>query len=433
MAMTALDIYKLLPKTNCKKCGFPTCLAFAMSLAQGRVPFEKCPDIAEEGKTVLSETTTPPMKTIHCGFKDRPFEIGGEEVLFRHEKTFHHYPLFAVTLSDTLPVKQFAAKVKEIRDMEFKRVGQVLKIDLLAVKNDSRDPDTFVQCIQLTAGLPLVLISEDLGSIKKAHDFLHEQIPILIGKCTKDWIQTAMEIGAVLAVQGDSLNEIAQKSQLALSLGLETLILSPEVKTLKAALTLFSHLRMTALERASRSLSFPLLGLAGHDLALAGNMICKYAGVIIFDTADYQKLLPLITLRLNIYTDPRHPQIMEPKLYEVGQPDEHSPIIVTTNFSLTFHTVQSEIENSKISTYLLITDSEGMSVQTAYAADKFTAVSITNAIRNSGMEEKVRHRKVIIPGYAAILKAPLEEESGWEVIVGPKESNGIPKFLRKLS
>jgi acetyl-CoA decarbonylase/synthase complex subunit gamma len=433
MAITALDIYKLLPKTNCKKCGFPTCLAFAMSLAQGRVSLEKCPDIAEEGQATLSETTTPPVKTIYCGFKDRPLEIGGEEVLFRHEKTFHHTPLFAVTLSDTLPVKQFVAKVKEIREMEFKRVGQVLKIDLLAVKNDSLDADTFVQYVQLTADLPLILISADWGAIKQAHDFLQGQTPILIGKCTKDWIQTTMEIGAVLAIQGDSLDEIVQKSQAALSQGLENLILYPRVKNLRHAVTFFSQLRMTALRRESPPLRFPLLGWAGHDLVLAGNMICKYAGVIILDTMDFQKLLPLITLRLNIYTDPRHPQIMEPKLYKVGQPDEHSPIIVTTNFSLTFHTVQSEIENSKVPSYLLVTDSEGLSVQTAYAADKFNEKTITNAIRNSGMEEKVRHRKVIIPGYAAILKAPLEEESGWEVIVGPKESNGIPKFLRKFS
>ncbi len=432
MALTGLQIYQLLPKTNCRKCGFPTCLAFAMALAQGRVSLDKCPDISEEAKEKLSKATQPLMKTIRFGLKDCEYVLGGEVVLFRHEKTFYHQPLLVVLLSDTLSLEEFIQKVEKMKSMEFERVGEKIKIDMLAIKNDSKNKDTFVHYVQLARDLPMILISDDLEVIKKAREVLYDQIPVVLGDATEEWVNFALKSDTVLVIGGKSLEEIAVKSMEAQSLGLENIVLYPEVRNMEEALITYTQSWKMALEKRYRPLGFPLLGWAGNDLALASNFICKYAGIVILETIHYQDILPLITLRLNIYTDPQKPQMIEPKVYEVGKPDEHSPVLVTTNFSLTFFTVQSEIEHSKIPSYLLVTDSEGMSVQTAYAADKFNADIITKAMKDSGLEEKVKHRKMIIPGYVAILKSGLEEESGWEILVGPKEANGIPKFLRAL-
>ncbi|MFH1352459.1 MAG: acetyl-CoA decarbonylase/synthase complex subunit gamma, partial [bacterium] len=185
------------------------------------------------------------------------------------------------------------------------------------------------------------------------------------------------------------------------------------------------------LKKNFRPLGYPLIGIAGEDMAMASNFICKYAGMVIVETEKYEELLAMITLRLNIYTDPQKPLMMEPKLYEVGKPGADSPVIVTTNFSLTFYTVQPEIENSKIPAWLVITDSEGQSVLTAWAADKFNAEVIARALQEYGVAEKVGHKKLIIPGYVAVLKVKVEEESGWEVLVGPKEASALPKYLKE--
>ena len=431
MALKGLQIYSLLPKTNYKKCGYPTCLAFAMALAQGKVTVDKCPDISDEGRQTLSQATQPPMKTLQCGLKDCPYEIGGEEVLFRHEKTFFRHPLLAILLHDTLPEKEFQEKVQKIKDMEFKRVGEVFKLDMIALKNDSQNRDAFVQYTEIAKDLPMMLISDDLKAVQKAREILNDQRPVILGDCTDEWINYAHESDALLVVKGKNLDKVGQVAEHAQSLGLDNIVLYPEVQDMKDALITFSHSWKMALEKKNPALGFPLLGWAGKDMDLAAHFVCKYAGIIVLETLTYEELFPLITLRLNIYTDPRQPQMVEAKLYEIGRPDENSPVLVTTNFSLTFFTVQSEIENSQISSYLLITDSEGMSVQTAYAADKFNADIIVKALRDSGLEEKVKHRNVIIiPGYAAVLKASLEDQSGWKVIVGPKEANAIPKFFK---
>jgi acetyl-CoA decarbonylase/synthase, CODH/ACS complex subunit gamma len=432
MALTGLQIYKFLPRTNCTKCGYPTCLAFAMALADGKVALDKCPDIQEEQRMTLSEATRPPMKTIRFGLKECECTIGGEVALFRHEKTFYHQPLLALLLSDSLEEKDFLSKMEEIKGMEFRCAGQVLNIDMLAIKNDSGEADTFVRSVRLAREMPLLLISQDLEAVRKARGILTNQSPVVVGNFTDEWMDFAIKSDTVLAIKGRNSEELAERSGRAQSLGLERIILYPEVRGLKEALVTFTQCRKLAIERRDPEMGFPLLGWAGNDTAMACNFICKYAGIIALEPMEHDELFPLVTLRFNIFTDPQKPQVVEPKLYEVGRVNKHSPVLVTTNFSLTYFTVQPEVENSKIPSYLLITDSEGMSVQTAYAADKFNARIISNAMQNSGLKEKVGHRSIIIPGYVAVLKAALEDESGWEVIVGPKEANGIPKFLRDL-
>ena len=430
MMLTGLQIYNQLPKTNCRKCGFPTCLAFAMALAQRRVSLHRCPDISADAKKLLSETTRPPMNTIKFGMNKHEIEIGGEEVLFRHEKTFYHQPAFAILLSDTASIEELKETIETIKDMEFELIGEIIRIDMLAIRNDSKNPDTFVECVHLAQDFPLLLISECLDTVRRARAVLRDQIPIILGDFSEEWIEFALNYDSVLVIKGDSLDEIAEKSKEAQSHGFNNVILYPEVKNIKEALMTFTQSLEMAMAKNYRPLGFPLLGLAGKDLALAVHFVCKYAGIILLETTDYEDLLTLFTLRFNIYSDPRKPLMMEPGLYEIGKPGENSPVLVTTNFSLTCHMVRSEVETSHVPCYLLITDSEGLSVLSAWAADKFSAEVITKSIKNSGVEQKVRHRKIIIPGCVASLKAKLEDESGWEALIGPGDAPMIPQFLR---
>jgi acetyl-CoA decarbonylase/synthase complex subunit gamma len=428
--LTSLQIYKHLPKTNCRKCGFPTCLAFAMALAQRRLAIDKCPDLSEEAKRLFSESSRPPMKTIKFGMKDNEIEIGGEEVLFRHEKSFYHQPAFSMLLSDAASREELNKTVKAIMDMEFELIDKTFKVDMIAIKNDSKDPDAFVHCVHSVNNFPLLLISEYLDTIRKARDVLKNQVPVILGGSSEEWIEFAIESDSVLAIKGRTLDEIAEKSGQAQSRGLNNIILYPEVQNIKEALMTLSQSWKLALVKNYRPLGFPLIGRAGKDLALAAHFICKYAGIILLERIDYQELFPLFTLRFNIYSDPRKPLMMEPRLYEIGKPGKDSPVLVTTNFALTFHMVQSEVETSHISSYLLVTESDGLSVLSAWAADKFNAEVITSSIKKSGIEEKVKHRKIIIPGCVASLKSKLEDESGWEVLIGSGEASLIPQFLK---
>ena len=164
----------------------------------------------------------------------------------------------------------------------------------------------------------------------------------------------------------------------------------------------------------------------------AGVCIAKYASIVLIKTVESWQTLALLTLRQNIYTDPQKPLQVEPKAYTIGQVSEQSPLLVTTNFSLTYYTVLGEVEASKIPSYILSVDTEGMSVLTAWAAEKFTPEKIAESLEKSGIKEKIKHNQLIIPGYVSVMSGDLEEKSGWKVTVGPKEASGIPSFLKKL-
>jgi acetyl-CoA decarbonylase/synthase complex subunit gamma len=428
--LTGLQIYNHLPKTNCRKCGFPTCLAFALALAQRRVYLDRCPDVSSEARELLSEASRPPMNTIKFGLKGNEKELGGEEVLFRHEKKFYHEPAFAILLRDTTPIEELKKTIEYLKNMHFELIGKTIRVDMVAIKNDSKDRDAFIKCVHLAQDFPLLLICEDLESVKRARAVLKNQIPIISGDSSKEWIDFALNSDSILVIKGNNLDEISEKSKKAQSHGLHNIILYPEVQNIKEALMTFTQAWKMALNNNYLPLGFPLMGRAGKDLALAANFICKYAGVIILETTDYNHLLSLITLRFNIYSDPQKPLMMEPKLYEIGKPKDDSPVLVSTNFALTFYMVQSEVETSHIPSYLLIAESDGLSVLSAWAADKFNAEIITQTIKDSGLEQRVKHRKIIIPGCVASLKAKLEDKSGWEVLIGPGDAPLIPQFLK---
>lgn len=442
MALTGLEIYKHLPKTNCKKCGFPTCLAFAMALAGKKTSLDKCPDITEEAKIALESASAPPMATISVGTGESRVEIGGETVLFRHEKTFYHPCAIGITLSDSLEKETVLQRIEKINKLKFERVGIPLQVNLIAISNDSNNLDKFCNVIREAtekSDLGLILISNNPAAIDAGLKISGEKRPLIYAAKEDNreaMVDLAKKYSCSLAIYGSNLEELDSLSRKVVASGVRDVVLDPGTRSLVGSLQDFTQMRRLALKRGYRPFGYPVIAFVNdndpyREVSMAATYIAKYANIVVLDRIEPEEILPLITLRQNIYTDPQKPIMVEPKLYEVGTPNENSPLLVTTNFSLTFFTVQPEIEASKIPSYLLIVEAEGLSVLTAWAAEKFTPEGIAEAMKKAEVEKKLSHRKVIIPGYVAVMKAKLEEESGWEVLVGPKEGSGIPRYLKE--
>ena len=445
MALTALDIFKNLPKTNCKDCGFPTCLAFAMQLAGKRVELEKCPHVTQEGKDALESASAPPIKLITIGEGEKKVEVGNETVLFRHEETFYHETGIAIQVSDTLSDAEIIEKVKTINGKSYDRVGFTIHVNLVALKNDSGNPDTFAsaaESAQNVSEMPLILMTEDPASMKAAAEKIKGKRPLLYG-ITKDNIESMtavaneLKLPAVISAPVDDLPELCQKAR---DIGVEDLILEPRAEGLSHILEALTQLRRAQLKKNLRVVGFPLLvnavdsGDPYLEINRAACYVAKYASIVVISGHEDWQLLPLLTVRQNIYTDPQKPIQVKPGVWEVGKPDENSPVLVTTNFSLTYYTVEGEITSSRVPAYVLVIDTEGTSVLTAWAAEKFTIEMIAEKLNEgNGIGEKVKHRKIVIPGLVAVMSAKLKEESGWDVLVGPREATGIPKFLKSLA
>ena len=440
MALSGLDIYKLLPKTNCKKCGSPTCLAFAMKLAMKKASLDECPDVSSEAKKSLEESSRPPIALVKLGSGDNIVETGGETVLFRHEKTFYHQTVIAISIDDTLSDSELSARIQEIEDISFERVGQHIAIDMIAIVNKSLSGGKFMKALDMVLSKskkPLILASPDSKIIELALKRCSDKKPLIYAADSgnlKDMAGVVKAYKTPLALKAESLEEL---DRLSLESGIEELVLDPGSENLHKALNDLTQIRRLSLKRNYRPFGFPVIMFIKNTdryqmTADACAFITKYAGIIVIDSIDRDVLLPIVTMRQNIYTDPQKPVTVEPKLYKFGSPDKNSPVMVTTNFSLTFYTVSPEIEASGHSAYLLVTDSEGMSVLTAWAAEKFTPEIIAETMKKTELESVVSHKKIIIPGYVAILSGKLEDASGWEVLVGPKEASGIPKYLKEV-
>lgn len=444
MALSALDIYKLLPKTNCKKCGSPTCLAFAMRLLGKKASLEECPDVSEEAKRLLAQASEPPIRTIIAGSEEKKLEMGGETVLFRHEKTFYHPTAIAISVSDNLSEAGLKERLARIKALKFERVGQHLEVNLIALYNESKDAKKFAQvaktCIQETE-LGIILISDNPVSLEEAIKVSKDARPIIYvadESNLEKLLALCQTSNLPLVLKSENLEKTLKLSEEVINKGYKELVLDVSAKNIPAALQNLTALRRLSILKNFRPAGFPVICFTGSkeknlEVLEAGTYIAKYASIVVVNFTDLEAHLALLTLRQNIYTDPQKPVTVEPKLYEIGSPDKDSPLLVTTNFSLTFYTVSPEIENSKVPSYLLVTDTEGMSVLTAWAAEKFTAEGIAKAMKTVAVENRLNHRKIIIPGYVAVLSGKLEDESGWQVIVGPKEAAGIPKFLKQLT
>jgi len=441
MALTGLQIYKLLPKTNCGDCNFPTCMAFAMQVAAKRVSIDKCPHISEEARAQLAEASAPPMKLVSIGTNNNKLEIGQETVLFRHKEKFYHPTGVAILVEDTLSGSELEDKINSISKLRFTRVGEEIGIDLVALRHTSTDADSYTQLagkIMEKAGLPLILICQDPAILGNTLDSIADKKPLLYTANKdnfKEMASLAKKYNCPLSVYAESLEELADLTQEIKKLGVDDLVLDPGVRQTQDSLIQLTKLRRLVVEKIFRPLGYPTIIFTSEDdpfqeVAQAATYVCKYAGIVVMKGDAPWQILPLLTVRQNIYTDPQVPNAVESKLYEIGSVSPESPVIVTTNFSLTYFTVESEVENSKIPTYISVVETEGMGVLNAYAGDKWSPEKIAKTLEKQKVREKVNHNTIIIPGLVAVFRAELIDEFGWNVIVGPEEAARIPSFLK---
>ena len=445
MGLSGLEIYKLLPRTNCKKCGQPTCLAFAMKLAAKQAELSACPDVSEETKARLEAAAAPPIRLITVAAGQRKVEVGNETVLFRHEKTFFHQPGLFMRVRDTQAPEEVRAVASQVASYGVERVGVRLGLDGVAVENASGKADAFSAAVAAAKGagdLPLILISEDPTAMAAALEKVRGTAPLVYAATEANWKQMAAlaaSARAPLVVRGTGdLSALANLAESVKGAGVEDIVLDPGVQGLSGALAAHTQLRRLALKQNLRALGYPTIFFAGDgagsavdEVVAAAQAIAKYAGFIVLDRSTPASVYPLLTLRQNIYTDPQKPIQVSPGLYEINNPQPTSPLLVTTNFSLTYFSVAGEVEGSGLPAWLLICDAEGMSVLTAWAAGKFDAERIAKSVKGSGIADKIGHRKLVIPGFVATLSGELEEElPGWEIRVGPREAIDIPAYLK---
>lgn len=444
MALSGLDIFKLLPKTNCGECKLPTCLAFAMKLAGGQAKLEECPHVSEEAKETLSEAAAPPVRGVMVGKGEHEFKTGEELVLFRHEKRFVNPAAMGVFVSDSLSDDEVAAKVELANKDAWERVGQHLEVKLLAVKCESGDAARFKAVLEKIKGmssLALMLMTEDAGIMAAGVEVVGDLNPLLYcatGANLDAMGGLAKDKGLPLVLKGEGLDSLADLSEKAAGMGLKDLVLDPGTRNLKETLEALIAIRRGALNTKFKPFGFPMIALPFEESddiyfegALAGIYIAKYADIVVVSSAEAWVHYPLQVEIQNIYTDPQKPMAVDSKFYEIGTPGPDSPVLVTTNFSLTYFIVSGEIESSKVDSWLGIVDSEGQSVLTAWAAGKFVPDVIAKFINTSGIADKVKHRKIIIPGYVAQISGELDEElPDWEIMVGPREAADISTYLR---
>jgi len=447
MGLTGIQIFKMLPKTNCGECGVPTCLAFAMNLASGKAELDSCPYVSDEAKEKLAEASAPPIRPVAIGVGTRAFKIGGETVMFRHEKTFYNpTALGALVLSD-IDSGELDKKLKEWNALQFERVGVNLRPELVALKDANGDISAFAAAAKKIAEeseFGLVLMSESPDALKAAVEVSAFKKPLLYAATAdnaEDMGTLAKDTGLPLAVKADDVEGLIGLTDKLTGMGLKDLVLDSGSREPKQVFEDQVAMRRAALKAGNRSLGFPTITfpceMASNldvETMLASMLIAKYAGIVILSDFTGESLFSLLVERLNIFTDPQRPMTVTEGIYEIGAPDENSPVLVTTNFSLTYFIVSGEIEGSRVPSWLLIMDTEGLSVMTAWAAGKFVGDAVGMFVKKSGINDKVGHRKIIIPGYAASISGDLEEElPDWEVLIGPRDASLIPKYLKEMS
>ena len=441
MALTGLKIQKLLPKTNCKECGSNTCLAFAMRLAAKKADLSECPYASDEAKEILGAASEPPVKGVALG-ADKTLKIGEETVLYRHEKTFANQTALAINVSDTEHPEQAEATLVAVRDYVQERVGEELVIDMVSVTQDGTDQDAFVALATKAweiVGRPLVLRSSQPDALVAAAAAVKGSGSLLSAATadTADMLRkAAVENGHALAVTAPDLDQMIALTTDLKAAGMNDLILQFETHSLAERFQTNTVARRAALKDSCKSLGYASLRFAeGEDLmdqtVDAVNEIAKYGGICVLPTFDKAQLTALMTLRMNLYTDPQKPIQVEPQLYPIGEPTPESPVFLTTNFSLTYFIVSGEIENSGLSAWLLIPECEGMSVLTAWAAGKFSGASVAKFAKEIELDDKLTSRTLVIPGYVAQISGELEEGMpGWEVVVGPQEAGELESFVK---
>jgi acetyl-CoA decarbonylase/synthase complex subunit gamma len=436
MGLTGLAIFKLLPKTNCGECGVPTCLAFAMALASGKATLSQCPYVSDEAREALDSATAPPIKLVKMGSGDKVLELGDEQVIFRHDKTFYHPTGIFIEVSDN--DANLAAKVDEINAFAVERVGQKYELDGIAIACASGNADTFKAAAEAVAGKTdkaIILMTECPTCMDAAASAIAARKPLLYAATADNYekmVEVAKKIAAPLGVKGADLNSLAD---LTGKVGYKELVIDSGARQISQVIADQTQIRNSSVKKRFRPFGYPTIAFTTEadpamEVLEAQAYISKYASIVVLKTTKPEYLMALFSWRSNLYTDPQKPIAVQPGVYPYGAVTADSPVYITTNFSLTFYTIATEVESTRIPSYLIAFDTDGLSVMTAWAGGKFIGESIGPWLKDSDINEKVNHKKLIIPGGVAAIKGKIEELSGWEVIVGPRDSSGIGAFAK---
>lgn len=442
MALTGMQIYKQLPRTNCKKCGFPTCMAFAMQVAAKQKAISDCPDISGEATTALSEESSPPMKLVKIGSGDAVFETGQETVMFRHEEKFHRTCGLAIKLAANLTDDELRSRVEEINSYNYVRVGKEMKVELCAIELDGcKGPAERAGTAADTSHVPIILAGEDPTVMAEAAAAIKDRRP-LIYRATDanidEFIKIAADNKLPLAVSAGSLEELADYTDRAKEAGVDELLLSFKGDNIGDAVRFSTRVRRSALINKFRPFGYPIISefeseSEESETVLTAAAAVKYSGIVMMEGGKAWQLMPNLTIIQDIFTDPQVPNTVEAKLYEIGSPDENSPVMFTTNFSLSYYSVAGEVERSKIPTYISVVDTEGLGILNSWAGDKISTEKVIQTLKDQHVADKVKHRKLIIPGLLPVFKAEIEDLSDWkEVIIGTETAKEIPAFLNRI-
>jgi acetyl-CoA decarbonylase/synthase complex subunit gamma len=438
MALSGIQIYKMLPQTNCKECGFPTCLAFAMKLAAKQVELGSCPYVSEESKKQLAESAAPPIRLITLKANGAEVKVGNEVVMFRHEKTFYNKPGLFLRVKASDP--DIAKKVATADAYKVNYVGMDFTLNGYAIEADG-DLPAAVKAVRDVTKRPLILIGNDAAALDSSLSLLAGESTLIYAADSSNYealADAAKKHKASLVVKADTLDALADLTQKVQAKGVEDMVLDLGGKNLGEWLARSTQARRLALKSNFKPLGYPTIFFAAQngtdkEAVYAAQAIAKYAGFVVIDTFAPEMLYPLLVLRENIYTDPQKPIQVQPGIYEINSPKPESPVLVTTNFSITYFAVANEVEGSGLPAWLVVTDAEGMSVLTAWAAGKFDAERIAKAVKGFDVAGKVSKKRIVLPGHVAVLSGELEEElSDWEIRVGPREAVDLPAFMKQV-
>ena len=454
MQVTAMDIYKLLPKTNCEDCGEASCMAFATKLSEKEAQLDLCTELDPEAFAELEAILAPAVREITIGTGDKTVTIGGDEVLYRYELTYYNPTALVIDIADNLADADFQERVKIIEDTQFERIGEMLKLDAIALRNTSGDPEKFAEAAAKlkSTRFPLILCSFDPVAMKSALEKIGDERPLIYAvneDNLEEMTSLALEYDCPLTIfSPNDLEKMKNISRALRNKGITDIVLDPGTFVeagVGDSLDDFVMIRRLAVEEQDEDFRFPILGIPAltwlyeqdeiqggiREATIAATLMNKYADVLIFHGTNIWELIPVLTLRQGIYTDPRKPQAVDAGLYEFGDLDKDSPVLMTTNFALTFYTVEGDIKG-KTNAYLLVLDTEGRAVDVSLAGGQLNAEAVADLIKETGIEDKVETRTLIIPGLAAPVSGEIEDESGWEVLVGPRDSSAVPGFLADL-
>ncbi|MFB3889371.1 MAG: acetyl-CoA decarbonylase/synthase complex subunit gamma [Candidatus Bathyarchaeia archaeon] len=457
--LSPIDIYKLLPKINCKECGQENCMAFATKIVNREVTLDSCPPLLkkeyEKAYAQLKEMLKPAVKEVTVGIGEKAKKIGGKLVMYRHEFTYTNPTAIAIDVTDEMPAQEIENRIKRTENFSYEYIGYTLKLDMIAVRSTSGDAEKFkaaVKKVAETTALPMILCALNPEVAEAGLMAAPKARPLLYAATMENWkdmAELALMYNCPLVVSApNDLNNLVSLAKTLMNYGVQDLVLDPGTfmnEGLATTINNFTMLRRAACKNGEELAGLPLMGVPmvawidkgdtadeivkWREAYLAGMLIVRYADILVMHGDDGWELLPNAVLRQNIYTDPRKPVAVAPGLKVFGTPDENSPVMFTSNFALTYYTVASDIESNKLNAYLIVVETEGSAIDSGVAGRKLTAERVADALKQSGIESKVKHKKLIIPGKASRISGEIEELTGWKVQVGPRDSSEIPKYL----